>query len=118
MARHYSVGKCFFYAAYLALASMGAFTFISQDAPRFEEFPGKMPAQGAFLAAPAYPVEYPAICNTKDHSFSPLRQCLPRMVLPLSFFAAGSGLLYAALRLITKAAAHDIKNTILLKLLI
>jgi hypothetical protein len=106
----FSVRKGLHYAAaaYLALAIMGTFTLMSFDAPFFEDLAGKSSAQGVFLTSLAQPVE----CLVA----SPPRQCLPRTVLPAAFFAAGSGLLYAAVRFITKTVAHNKKSAILLKL--
>jgi hypothetical protein len=107
---------CYGAAAYLALATMGTFVFMSlDDVPYFEDLPGKVTEHRAFLTDFTYPIECLVSGNAKDLSFSPLRQCLPR-VMPVNFFTAGAGLLCAALRLFTRAAAYNIKNTILLKL--
>jgi hypothetical protein len=113
------VRKWFFYAAaaYLALATMGMFTFISLDTPYFEDLAGNMTDKSVFLTAVTHPTECIATISTiKNRSFSSLRHNPFRMVMPVSAFIAGAGLLYAAIRLITKAAVHNIKNTILLKL--
>jgi hypothetical protein len=115
----YSVRKWLFYAAaaYLALATMGMFTFVSLDAPYFEDLAGKMTDKSVLLSAVTRPVECLAtISGIKDRPFSPLRHYPLRMVMPLSAFTAGAGLLYAAVRFITKTAVHNMKNSILLKL--
>jgi hypothetical protein len=115
----YSVRKwlCYAAAAYLALATMGMFTFISLDAPCFEDFAGKMTDKSVLLTAVTHPVEcLVTISAIKDRPFSPLRHYPLRMVIPVSAFTAGAGLLYAAVRFITRTAVHNIKNTILLKL--
>jgi hypothetical protein len=85
------------------------------DVPYFEDLTGNMTGHSAFLTDFTYPIECLVSGNTKDYSFSPLRQCLPR-VMTVNVFTAGAGLLCAAVRLFTRAAAHNIKNTILLKL--
>ncbi|MDR0583066.1 MAG: hypothetical protein LBG57_01770 [Treponema sp.] len=115
----YSVKKWLFYAAaaYLALAIVGMFTFMSLDASYFEDIADQMTAKNVFLTAVTTSVECPAtISATKDRPFSPLRHGSLRIVTPASSFSAGAGLLYAGVRLITKTAAHNIKSTILLKL--
>jgi hypothetical protein len=113
-----SVRNWFLFAvtAYLALATMGTFIFMSPAVPCFEDLAGNSQAQNTFLTSVSYPIEYLAISTTKDYSFSLLRQCLPRMAVPVSFLVAGSGLLCTAIKFITKATVHNIKNTILLKL--
>ncbi|MDR0539161.1 MAG: hypothetical protein LBG74_01475 [Spirochaetaceae bacterium] len=110
-------GFCRTAAAYTALALIGAFMLAAFDAPCFEGRAGKSAAQGMLLAAPAYPVECLAVNTAKGRSFLPLpRQSLPRIALPANSFAAGAGLLYAAVRFIMKTAAHNKKSAILLKL--
>ncbi|MDR1445357.1 MAG: hypothetical protein LBI90_00535 [Treponema sp.] len=111
--------KWLFYAeaAYLALAVMGMFAFMSLDAPYFEDLADTMAGKSEFLSAVTYPVEGLAtISATKDRPFSSLRHGLFRLVMTASSCAAGAGLLYAVLSLIAKAAAYNKKNTILLKL--
>jgi hypothetical protein len=113
------VRKWLFYAAavYLALATMGMLMFMSLDAPYFEDLAGKMTDKSAFLTAVIQPIECPAIISTtRGNPLSLSHHGLLRMVMPLNSFAARAGLLYAAIRFITKAAVHNIKNTILLKL--
>ena len=115
----FSVRNWLFHAAaYLALAIMGMFTFVSLDAPYFNNLADKMTDKSAcFSALIIHPVEYSAtISTTKDHPFSPLRHGLFRLVMPVSVLTAGADLLCATVRLITKAAAYNKKNTILLKL--
>jgi hypothetical protein len=102
-------------AAYLALAVMGTFAFMSFDAPCFEDLACRSAAQGVFVTSPAYPVECLA-AGAKDRSFFPPHQCLPRMVLPVDFFASGAGLLRAAAGFTAGATAHTQKSAILLKL--
>jgi hypothetical protein len=115
----YVLRKWLSYAAavYLALATMGMFTFMSLDASCFEDLADKMTDKSVFLTAVTHPVEcLLAVGAAKDHPFSPLRHSSLRMAMPVSSFTAGAGLLYTALSLITKAAVHNIKSTILLKL--
>jgi hypothetical protein len=114
----HSVRKGLLYAvaAYLALATVGMFAFMSLDAPYLEDLAGKMTDNSVFLTAVTRPVECLATISSKERPFSPLRHGSPRMILPVSSFVARAGLLYAAVRLITKAAVHNIKNTVLLKL--
>jgi hypothetical protein len=109
-------GLCCAAAAYLALAVMGTFAFMSFDAPCFEDLAGRGAAQGVFVTSPAYPVECLAAGAAKDRSFSPPRQYLPRMELPVDFFASGAGLLRAAAGFTAGATAHTQKSAILLKL--
>lgn len=117
MGRHLVKKWRFYAAAYIALAAMGTAMFMSLDAPYFEDPAGGMADRSVFFTALSCPAEYlAAISSAKDRSFSPLRHSSARMTTPLSSFSAGAGLLYAALRLFTKAAAYNIKNTILLKL--
>ncbi|MDR2553649.1 MAG: hypothetical protein LBD31_10870 [Treponema sp.] len=116
----YAVKKWLSYAAavYLALATMGMFTFMSLDAPRILKTP-QVPItdKSVFLTAVTCPVEcLLATRAAKDHSFSPLRHGSLRAGTPAGAFTAGTGLLYTAVRLIAKAAVHNIKSTILLKL--
>jgi hypothetical protein len=110
----FSGRKWLFYAvtACLTLATVGAF-FMPLDVPSFDDRMGEMADQGAFLTALARTFECPAINRTKERPFS---QFLPRMIMSISFFIAGTGLLCAAARLMTGVAAYNIKNTILLKL--
>jgi hypothetical protein len=104
-------------AAYLSFAAMGMFTFMSMDAPYFESGTSKILGQELFLAADTYAVECLAIISTtKGNPFSALRHGSLRAVKPIISFAAGTGILYTAVRLITRAVAHNKKNTILLKL--
>jgi hypothetical protein len=115
----YLVRKWLFYAAaaYLALATVGMFTFISLGAPYFEDPAGKMTDKSGLLTAVTHPVDcLVTISAIKTRQFSPLRHDPLRMLMPVISFTAGAGLLYAAVRFITKTAAHNIKNTILLKL--
>jgi hypothetical protein len=115
----YVVKKWLSYAAavYLVLATMGMFTFMSLDAPCFEDPTGKLTDTSANFTAATYPVECLAAAGAaKDRPFSPLRHRSLREGTPVSVFTAGAGLLYTTVRLITKAAVHNIKNTILLKL--
>jgi hypothetical protein len=102
--------------AYLALATMGTFTFMSLDVPYFESRADKRQAQDVFLISVTPPVECLAISAAKGHSFFPPRQCLPRTVIPPGILAAGSGLLCAAVMSIAGNVAHNKKSTILLKL--
>jgi hypothetical protein len=107
---------CYAAAAYLMLATVGTFTFMSLDSPYFEERVTEMTDQGAFLTALVPALECPAISRTKERAFSPSRQYLPRMIMPIGFFVAGTGILCAAAKLMTGTPAYNIKNTILLKL--
>jgi hypothetical protein len=109
-----SARKWLFYAAaaYLMLATAGTL-FMPLDVPYFDGRMGEMTDQGAFLSALIPTFECPAINRTKERPFS---QYLLRMIIPISFFITGTGLLCAAARLMTGVAAYNIKNTILLKL--
>ena len=53
-----SVKKWLFYGAavYLALATMGMFTFMSMDVPYLEDLAGEMTEKTVFLTAVAYPI--------------------------------------------------------------
>jgi hypothetical protein len=107
-------GLCYTAAAYFAVAVMG--TFMSLDVPCVEDLAERSAAHGLFLTSLSQPVECLAINAARDNSFSPPRQCQPRMVLPAGFYAAGSGILCAVVRFITRTIAHNKKNDILLKL--
>jgi hypothetical protein len=106
----------FYAAVYLMLAATGTFTVMSLEAPYFEDGTDEKTDQGAFLAAVVPALECPVISKTKDRSFSPSRQYLPRMMIPIHFFIAGAGILCASARRMTGVAVYNIKNTILLKL--
>jgi hypothetical protein len=109
-----SVRKGLFYAAatYLMLATAGTL-FLPLDALYFDGRRGEMADQGAFLTALVPTFECPVINRTKERPFS---QYLLRMIIPISFFIIGTGLLCATARLMIGVAAYNIKNTILLKL--
>jgi hypothetical protein len=110
--------KWLFYAAaaYLVLATAGTSLFLSPDAYYFEDRADVTTDQGSLLAALVPALECPAISKTKDRSFSPSRQYLPRILIPISFFIAGAGFLCVSARFVAGVAAYNVKNTILLKL--
>jgi hypothetical protein len=112
-------GKCFFYAAvsYLALAIAGMSAFISFDVSYIENLAGKTTNENILLPVVTNPAEGLAIISaSKTHPFSPLRHGGLRMVMPGNTLTAGTAFLYAAVRLIPRTTANNIKNTILLKL--
>jgi hypothetical protein len=107
--------RALFYGAavYLALVLTGTLALMLADAHYFENIHEKNADQGALLTALVRSVECPAISKTKDH---PSRQRLPFMMAFANVFSTGTGLVCAVIMLIARAAAHDIKNTILLQL--
>jgi hypothetical protein len=102
-------------AAYLVLAAIGTFTLAAFDAPILDNPAEESPAQGVLTSGDHFTYT-PAIIETKDSSFSPLRHNLLRVIMPLSLLSAGPGLLCSAVRPITRTAIKADKNNIRLKL--
>jgi hypothetical protein len=96
--------------AYLALAAMGAFAFSAID----DSFLYAGAEHPLFLTAGDSQFDCLAISPAKDGA--PVRQSLPRIIMPQILLAACAGLACGAVKGLTKTIPKTIRNTILLKL--